>query len=176
MSPRFKAWCAHVIVNPDHNKIAVFNKGTLNGSNGTIPTGGHMHPICGVGAKLEWKNAQKKAMKNITSETINKKTPIFIPLWTTFGWNPCQVDSRITSLHQRNITRKIVISPNKLKSKPIWKKWKYMVNPNVKNKAPMEPKRGQGLGVTIWYKCLCLLFNNIQKRYFINSFVVFFFL
>jgi len=35
-----------------------------------------------VGFKLEWKKAQKKAKKNITSDKINKIIPNFIPLRT----------------------------------------------------------------------------------------------
>jgi hypothetical protein len=38
-------------------------------------TGGHTEPISIVGDKLEWKNAQKKAKKNITSETIKRIIP-----------------------------------------------------------------------------------------------------
>jgi hypothetical protein len=53
----------------------VFNIGTLNGFNGVIPDGGHMHPNSGVGDKLLWKNAQKNAKKNNTSDVINKIIP-----------------------------------------------------------------------------------------------------
>jgi len=35
----------------------------LNGFRGVIPVGGQAHPISGVGDKLLWKNAQKKAKK-----------------------------------------------------------------------------------------------------------------
>jgi hypothetical protein len=40
-----------------------------------MPLGGHILPISIVGARLAAKKAQKKAKKNITSETINKITP-----------------------------------------------------------------------------------------------------
>jgi hypothetical protein len=53
----------------------VFTKGTSNGLKASIPLGGQILPISTVGAILAAKNAQKKAKKNITSETINKITP-----------------------------------------------------------------------------------------------------
>jgi hypothetical protein len=45
LSPDIIALCAHVTVAPDDNNIAVFNNGTSNGSNISIPTGGHTDPI-----------------------------------------------------------------------------------------------------------------------------------
>lgn len=68
-------WCAQVTVAPELNKIIVFNNGTSQGLKGCICSGGQIEPISTVGAKLEWKNAQKNAKKNITSETINKIIP-----------------------------------------------------------------------------------------------------
>jgi len=53
----------------------VFNNGTALASNASIPFGGQMLPSSIVGAKLAAKKAQKKAKKNMTSETINKITP-----------------------------------------------------------------------------------------------------
>jgi hypothetical protein len=41
----------------------------------TIPFGGHIFPISIVGVRLEAKKAQKKAKKNITSETMNNIIP-----------------------------------------------------------------------------------------------------
>jgi hypothetical protein len=40
-----------------------------------MPVGGHAQPNSGVGDKLLWKNAQKKAKKNNTSEVINRIIP-----------------------------------------------------------------------------------------------------
>jgi len=57
----------------------VFNNGIFQGSNVTIKAGGQTPPITILGLKLEWKNAQKKAKKNIISETINKIIPILKP-------------------------------------------------------------------------------------------------
>jgi hypothetical protein len=41
--------------------------------------GGHIEPISITGASAAAKKAQKKAKKNIISETINKITPYRIP-------------------------------------------------------------------------------------------------
>lgn len=49
-----RLWCAQVIVTPEASRTAVFNRGTSNGFNGTIPVGGQHPPSSGVGAKLEW--------------------------------------------------------------------------------------------------------------------------
>ena len=68
-------WCAHVTDTPDARSTAVFRRGTENGFNGQIPVGGQMHPISGVGASLLWKKAQKNALKNMTSDVINKIIP-----------------------------------------------------------------------------------------------------
>jgi hypothetical protein len=57
----------------------VFNKGISIGSKTSIPFGGQMDPISIVGAKAAAKKAQKKAKKNITSETIKSNTPYRIP-------------------------------------------------------------------------------------------------
>ena len=63
------------MVAPEQSNIRVFNSGTSNGLNTSIPLGGHIDPISIVGAKLAAKNGQKKAKKNITSEAINKSIP-----------------------------------------------------------------------------------------------------
>jgi len=55
---------------------------------GVIPAGGHLHPSSGVGARLLWKNAQKKAKKNKTSEAIKRIIPHRSPLATFNVWNP----------------------------------------------------------------------------------------
>lgn len=92
-------WWAHVTVTPDASRIAVFRSGTLNGFNGLIPAGGQQHPSSGVGAKLLWKNAQKKAKKNSTSDVINRIIPYRSPVVTYVVWWPKNVLSRITSRH-----------------------------------------------------------------------------
>lgn len=68
-------WCAQVTVTPDARRTAVLSSGTLNGLRGLIPVGGQQHPSSGVGASLLWKNAQKNAKKNRTSDVINRIIP-----------------------------------------------------------------------------------------------------
>jgi hypothetical protein len=62
-------------VAPDKSNINVLSKGTPHGLKAWIALGGQTEPISIAGDKLEWKKAQKKARKNITSETINKIIP-----------------------------------------------------------------------------------------------------
>jgi hypothetical protein len=59
--------------------MIVFNNGTSQGLKGCIACGGQIEPISIVGAKLEWKKAQKNAKKNITSDTINNNIPYLNP-------------------------------------------------------------------------------------------------
>jgi hypothetical protein len=68
-------WCAQVTVTPEARRTAVFRSGTLNGLSGLIPVGGQQQPSSGVGASLLWKNAQKNAKKNRTSDVMNKIIP-----------------------------------------------------------------------------------------------------
>jgi hypothetical protein len=70
-----RLWWAQVTVTPDASNTAVFRSGTLNGFSGIIPVGGQQHPSSIVGDNLLWKNAQKNAKKNSTSEVINKIIP-----------------------------------------------------------------------------------------------------
>lgn len=77
-----RLWWAHVTVTPEARRTAVFNKGTENGLIGEIPVGGQQHPSSGVGARLLWKNAQKNAKKNKTSDAINKIIPHRSPFVT----------------------------------------------------------------------------------------------
>jgi hypothetical protein len=60
----------------------VLSNGTLNGFKGLIPVGGQQQPSSGVGASLLWKNAQKNAKKNRTSDVINRIIPHRSPLVT----------------------------------------------------------------------------------------------
>jgi len=75
-------WWAHVTVTPEARSTAVLRRGTLNGLRGVIPVGGQAQPSSGVGERLLWKNAQKKAKKNRTSDVINKIIPHRKPLVT----------------------------------------------------------------------------------------------
>ena len=71
-------------VAPEVNNIKVFSNGISHGLKVSIPRGGQTPPISIEGEVLEWKKAQKKAKKNITSETINKTIPIRNPYSTGF--------------------------------------------------------------------------------------------
>jgi hypothetical protein len=71
--------CAHVILTPDDNKITVLSNGNPHGLIVFIPNGGQTAPIYIDGIKLEWKKLQKKAKKNIISDTINSTIPILRP-------------------------------------------------------------------------------------------------
>jgi hypothetical protein len=62
-------------VAPEHNNNRVFNNGISIGSNGSIPFGGQIEPISITGDNAAAKKAQKKAKKNIISETINSSIP-----------------------------------------------------------------------------------------------------
>jgi len=53
----------------------VFNKGTSKALKVLIPFGGQILPISIVGVILAAKKAQKKAKKNITSDTIKSIIP-----------------------------------------------------------------------------------------------------
>jgi hypothetical protein len=53
----------------------VFKSGISIGSKGSIPLGGQIDPISITGARAAAKKAQKKAKKNIISDTMNKITP-----------------------------------------------------------------------------------------------------
>ena len=75
-------WWAHVTVTPEASSTAVLRRGTLNGLSGVMPVGGQAQPSSGVGDKLLWKNAQKNAKKNKTSDVINKIIPHRNPLVT----------------------------------------------------------------------------------------------
>jgi hypothetical protein len=63
------------MVAPEQSKINVFKSGTSKGLKTSIPFGGQTVPISMVGVRLDAKNAQKKAKKNITSEAINNNIP-----------------------------------------------------------------------------------------------------
>ena len=68
-----------------------------------MPSGGQLQPIPTDGDNEQWKNAQKRLKKNITSDIINKYIPNLIPDWTFLVWNPSKELSTIISENQRNI-------------------------------------------------------------------------
>jgi len=73
-----------VIVTPDVKRRRVLTRGRPQTSNSCVPKGGQIFPIAMLGTKLKWKKAQKKAKKNITSETINSSMPRRKPFCTFF--------------------------------------------------------------------------------------------
>lgn len=84
-SVRFPArmlWWAQVTVTPDESRTAVLRRGTRKGLIGLIPVGGQDTPSSMVGARLLWKNAQKKAKKKQTSEVIKSIIPYRSPVLT----------------------------------------------------------------------------------------------
>ena len=87
-SPSISAWCAQVTLTPEESKIIVFIRGTLKGSKASIPIGGHKQPSSTLGDKLLWKKAQKKDIKNMTSEVINSIIPQRSPISTILVCSP----------------------------------------------------------------------------------------
>lgn len=106
-------WWAQEIEIPDVNRIIVFNKGIVNGSNALIPVGGHFIPNSIICVNLIWKNLQKKEIKKNTSETMNKIIPIFIFKNTLLECKPWKVLSRVISRHHWNIISKVIIKAKK---------------------------------------------------------------
>lgn len=92
-------WCAQVTVTPDARRTAVFSSGTSRGFRGVTPVGGHWFPSSGVGAKLEWKKAQKKPRKKNTSDVMKRTIPYRRPFCTVGVWWPWNVPSRTMSRH-----------------------------------------------------------------------------
>lgn len=148
-------WWAHVTVTPEANKIIVLSKGTWIGLNGKIPAGGHWSPISIVGAKLLWKNAQKKEKKNKTSDVINKIIPQRIPLATINVCNPWNVLSRLMSRHHWiQVKAKIEVPIINNVGENVWN---HLTMPDVMNSAPSAPVNGQGLWSTKWKAWLLLI-------------------
>ena len=128
--------------------MAVFSSGTSSGLRGLIPVGGHCPPSSGVGARLEWKNAQKKPRKKNASDVMNKAMPYRKPFWTGGVWCPWNVLSRTMSRHHCRVTSAMDSSPRIRSSEELW--WNHMIKPEVVNRAAAAPKMGHGLGSTMW--------------------------
>lgn len=103
---------------PDASSTAVLRSGIAKGLIGVIPVGGQVHPKSGVGAKLLWKKAQKKAKKKRTSEAINRIIPHRRPRVTGVVWWPRNVASRTTSRHHWSIVAIIIIRAVSTHRKP----------------------------------------------------------
>src|SRR3546814_15962293 len=80
-SPWMRAWCAQVTVQPDSSRIMVLRNGRWKASKTSTPTGGQTPPVCSLratciaspGNRLASKKAQKKAEKNITSRSEERR-------------------------------------------------------------------------------------------------------
>lgn len=143
-----RLWCAHVTVTPDASKTAVLRRGTLNGLRGYTPDGGQQQPSSGVGDRLLWKNAQKKAKKNRTSDVINKIIPHRRPVVTYEVWWPINVPSRITSRHHWIIDAIIKIADIIRHDVPC--PWNHLAIPIARVRAPIDDVKGHGLYSTKW--------------------------
>ena len=91
------------MVRPDDKRRSVFTRGKPQTSKDWILFGGQTPPIAIDGERLTWKKAQKKAKKNIISETINNTIPYRNPCLTVNVWCPCP-DSITTVINQENKT------------------------------------------------------------------------
>lgn len=96
----------------------MFSRGTAYGFRGEMPVGGQIEPSSGVGARLLWKNAQKKEKKNATSEVINKIIPRRRPMETGLVCCPMKVPSRTTSRHHWSIVRRVIDRPRSKHVRP----------------------------------------------------------
>ena len=155
------AWCAQVTVAPELKRKNVLVKGIPDVWIVCIASGGHTPPKLKTGDKLEWKKAQKKAKKNMISETINKIIPNLKPRCTEIVCCSSNVASLIMSRHQVYITynnRKNPINASWLPPKNLFI---YKTAPEVIKNAPKEANNGQGLGST---KCqLCFVFRYLKR-------------
>ena len=147
-SPSINAWWAQVTLTPDETKTIVLSKGTWKGLKVEIPKGGQRAPTSVLGAKLEWKKAQKNLKKKKISETIKRAIPPRNPSSTMEVWRPWVEPSREISRHHWIITNIIIKRPIIINF--ISERWNHLTIPLVRNNPPMEPRRGQGDSSTIW--------------------------
>jgi hypothetical protein len=150
--PSTKLWWAQVTVMPEVSRTVVLRRGITRGLKGSTATGGQVAPSSGTGLRLEWKNAQKKEKKNITSEAINRIIPPRILPTTDGVWHPWLALSRDTSRHHCVVTKISVPRPIAIREKlPVWNHW---VRPEVIMRAAIAPAIGHGLRSTMWNGCL----------------------
>lgn len=110
--PSIKEWCAYVTLAPDDKSRIVLSNGISKGFKGSIPTGGQAVPNSTVGARAEWKYAQKILIKKNTSLTMNNATPRLRPFWTAKVWLPISVPSATTSRNHKIIALTVATNPN----------------------------------------------------------------
>lgn len=141
----------------------MFRRGTLNGFSGLIPIGGQQQPSSGVGDSLLWKNAQKNAKKNRTSDVINKIIPHRKPVVTYEVWWPIKVPSRITSRHHWTI--EIMINKIDARRHQIPYPWNHLAKPTARVNAPIDDVIGQGLSSTRWNGCRIIYDFSLESFY-----------
>jgi len=147
-SPFSISWWAQVTLTPEDNKRTVFSNGILIGLKEITIKGGQSWPNSIVGEILLWKNAQKKDIKNRTSETIKRTIPIFNPFITASGCIPCQDLSRCTSRHHEKATINVTEKDNANVNKDT--AFISKTNLNTKDMEAPAAKIGQGLTFTRW--------------------------
>ena len=142
---------------PDLNKIIVFKSGISKGLILSTDKGGHKFPISMLGLNLLWKNPQKKLKKNKISETIKKIIPKRILLITKLEWNPESLLSRLTSRHQKKITKNII---NKNHINIFFKS--SIQKPKKALQVNKPRYKGQGLTITIWNLWVCFIYFSAK--------------
>lgn len=142
------AWCAHVTVTPEANRIAVFSKGIWKGLKGAMAVGGQHLPISKVLFSLLWKNAQKNEKKNKTSDRINNTIPQRSPEVTLRVWRPWRLPSREMSRHHWALERMMLMRP--IVSSVTLNRLNHLTRPVVRSIALIELVKGQGLFSTRW--------------------------
>lgn len=152
-------WWANVTVTPEDKRTTEFSKGTFKGLKVSRPNGGHIWPISTVGDTPEWKNAQKKEIKNKTSEVINKIIPIFNDKITKSECNPWRKDSRDTSRHQIILTRTKI---NRVNNSNIFRCIRVNKDKNLE-RHKKDAIRGHGLTSTKWNFVKFTIIKKILK-------------
>lgn len=139
---------AHVTVPPDPKRIAVFRRGRRRGFRGLIPVGGQKTPTQTSGAKLLWKNDQKKPKKKNTSEVINSAIPHRSPSRTSFVWMPIYVLSQVISFHHLKTTQDRINILSK--SSHFLFMWRNLSNLRATTMVERAVQNGQGDSFTRW--------------------------
>lgn len=70
-----RLWWAQVTLTAEERRTTVLRSGIEKASKPTTPTGGQEEPKSTAGPRALWKNPQKNAEKNTTSDTMNKIMP-----------------------------------------------------------------------------------------------------
>lgn len=126
----------------------MFRRGILIGLNDIMDMGGHVCPNSTVGEILLWKKAQKKEVKNSTSDAMNRIIPVFRPFITSSEWHPWDDDSRWMSRHHENATKVRVTIDNRMNN--FLTLFIRMMPDRTIHRDPLEAIRGQGLISTRW--------------------------